>query len=120
MRFAETEHTEFENASGLYSWNRYAVGNVTILRLKFVTAGVTYNLGVVDNMQTGSSIPSNITGTKIELSEGFSDFLQILLIIVGAVILIALLPVVLKVLSVVCKILFAPFRFLFGSKNKRR
>lgn len=121
LRFTETEHTEFENLAGdLYSWNRFAVGNVTILRLKFVTAGVTYNLGVVDNMQTGSSIPSNITGTKIELSEGFSDFLQILLIIVGAVILIALLPVVLKVVSVVCKILFAPFRWLFGSKKKRR
>ena len=120
LRFTETEHTEFKNASGIYSWNRYAVGNVTILRLKFVTAGVTYNLGVVDNMQTGSSIPSNITGTKIELSEGFSDFLQILLIIVGAVILIALLPVVLKVFSLILNIVLTPFRFLFGSKNRRR
>ena len=120
LRFAETEHVELENVSGTYSWNRYAVGNVTILRLKFVTAGVTYNLGVVDNMQTGSSIPSNITGTKIELSEGFSDFLQILLIIVGAVILIALLPVVLKVFSLILNIVLTPFRFLFGSKKKRR
>lgn len=35
------------------------VSDVMILRLKFETDGVTYNLGVVDNKQTGSGKPEN-------------------------------------------------------------
>lgn len=35
------------------------VKDVMILRLKFETDGVTYNLGVVDNKQTGSGKPEN-------------------------------------------------------------
>ena len=33
------------------------MSDVTILRLKFETDGVVYNLGVVDNKQTSSVIP---------------------------------------------------------------
>ena len=40
-----------------------------ILRLKFETDGVVYNLGVVDCKQTGSSDPVN-KGSHIEVSPG--------------------------------------------------
>lgn len=40
------------------------VSNVSILRLKFETNGVVYNLGVVDNMQQGSGSPSNAPKTS--------------------------------------------------------
>lgn len=56
LRFYETEFTEQYSgspASGNFSINRYStlVSDVTILRLKFETAGKVYNLGVVDNKQ---------------------------------------------------------------------
>ena len=120
LRFAETEYMVNKNATGVVNWNRYIVGNVTILRLKFVTAGVTYNLGVVDNMQTGSSIPSNVSGTEVTLSDEFSEFLTALLIIVAIVILIVLSPIVFKAIKLIFQILFAPFKALFGGKSKSK
>ena len=116
LRFTETEYQEMKNALGTYSENRYIVSDVTLLRLKFVTAGVTYNLGVVDNMQTGSSIPSNVNGTEITLSEDFGEFLKIMFIIVG---LAVLSPIIIKFISFVFKILLAPFKWLFGGGRKR-
>ena len=120
LRFAETEYMVNKNATGVVNWNRYIVGNVTILRFKFVTAGVTYNLGVVDNMQTGSSIPSNVSGTEVTLSDEFSEFLTALLIIVAIVILIVLSPIVFKAIKLIFQILFAPFKALFGGKSKSK
>lgn len=42
------------------------VGQVTILRLKFETEGVVYNLGVIDNVQTGSKEPTNTNETEVD------------------------------------------------------
>lgn len=60
LRFATSKITRIElnPLNGVYDF--YEVSDVTILRLKFMTAGKIYNLGVVDNKQTGSNIPSNI------------------------------------------------------------
>ena len=58
LRFAETS---FKNVSSgaVGSSTSYGteVSDVTILRLKFETEGDTYNLGVIDNKQTGDSSP---------------------------------------------------------------
>ncbi len=51
---------------GVYPENYTAVSNVTILRLKFVSEGEPYNLGVVDNKQTGSGKPINTTTVTSE------------------------------------------------------
>ena len=56
LRFAETEYTSAASASS-YTQNGTRVSDVTILRLKFETDGVVYNLGVVDNKQTTSPVP---------------------------------------------------------------
>lgn len=56
LRFAETADNFYAN-SGTTSEHRTLVGEVTILRLKFETDGVVYNLGVIDNKQTGSDEP---------------------------------------------------------------
>ncbi|MCI8613507.1 MAG: hypothetical protein HFE48_07445 [Clostridia bacterium] len=56
LRFAETEYTS-SATSTVYIQNGTHVSDVTILRLKFETDGVVYNLGVVDNKQTSSPIP---------------------------------------------------------------
>ncbi len=55
LRFAETKYDY--DVNGYYYYTD--ISEVTILRLKFKTNNVTYNLGVVDNKQTGSSTPDN-------------------------------------------------------------
>lgn len=68
LRFIETEYTN--KLTGDFSVNETSkghtiVGDVSILRLKFETDGKVYNLGVVDNKQTGSDKPSNETDVTI-------------------------------------------------------
>ena len=66
------------------------VTDVTILRLKFVTNGITYNLGVVDNKQTGSDKSSNESKIVITPAEG-SDWMWTLIAIALLVVLVVLL-----------------------------
>ncbi len=102
LRFKETDYSvTYHKNSSLYVTDGTLVGDVTILRLKFVTDGVTYNLGVVDNKQTGGSDPVNNTETKIGLNSTFS---WILLAILFVVLLIVLLPFLPTILSVIVKV----------------
>ncbi len=55
LRFFESKYYD---KGSYYYWTE--VNDVSILRLKFQTAGKTYNLGVVDNKQSGDNIPDNI------------------------------------------------------------
>ncbi len=69
LRFALTSYSEFKrnnpiSVGGMGTTSTYTVkgtyvSDVTILRLKFETDGVTYNLGVVDNKQSSDIIPDN-------------------------------------------------------------
>lgn len=58
LRFFESNVTESYQKFGKNIDSTY-VSAVTILRLKFETDGVTYNLGVVDNKQSGNGEPTN-------------------------------------------------------------
>ena len=118
LRFKETPYTTSSGQAEGTEWiTATKVSDVIILRLKFKTNGVVYNLGVIDNKQTGSDTPSGETKVSVELSEEFKDFLKILLIIVGIVVLCVLLPYVLKFVGFILKIVFAPFRLLFRSRS---
>ena len=76
---------------------------MTILRLKFETNGVVYNLGVVDNKQTGSPAPTN----KQE------DWLKKLLTIILIVLLIILLfPILPSILSFAWSVICFPFKLI--------
>ena len=60
LSFIETDVTI--KTHGIFSYNDEIgtkISDVTILRLKFETDGTVYNLGVVDNKQTGSDEPDN-------------------------------------------------------------
>ena len=121
LRFKETPYTTSSGQAEGTEWiTATKVSDVIILRLKFKTNGVVYNLGVIDNKQTGSDTPSGETKVSVELSEEFKDFLKILLIIVGIVVLCVLLPYVLKFVGFILKIIFAPFKWLFGGSQSRR
>lgn len=102
LRFTETE-SEFYNAGTMSytSGKTTIIGDVSILRLKFETDGITYNMGVIDNKQSGDwKTPDNTT--EIVVSEGWlvsaikagakatKDWLKYILIILVAVVLIVL------------------------------
>lgn len=88
---------------------RVQVGDVTILRLKFVTNGITYNLGAIDNKSTGSSEPSNI----VETITGLSDVAKLFLILLGLIAICALLgPIIPYVIKAILWIVTLPFRIL--------
>ena len=72
------------------------VGDVTILRLKFETDGITYNLGVIDNKQTGGKEPSNETEIDVSLNNRGKTILYLLLLILLLVLLAPVLPYVLQ------------------------
>lgn len=60
LRFVETPYDYSGDLIGWqYDKNYINVRNISILRLKFETNGKVYNLGVVDNKQTGDGVPDN-------------------------------------------------------------
>ncbi len=114
-------------------WKGKTASNVMILRLLFETEGKTYNLGVVDNKQTGDGKPDNV-----KKENGLPKW-AVIVIIIGVVIvaLVALIvlaiffPPVGKALIQILKYLFiglwyvisAPFRLIaliFRKISERR
>ena len=95
LRFAETDYSFW---SGQSSYGSFAtiVGDVTILRLKFETDGITYNLGVIDNKQSGGKEPSNETDIDISLNDRGKTILYLLLLILLLVLLAPILPYILQ------------------------
>ena len=91
LRFAETDYSMW---TGQSSYGTFAtlVGDVTILRLKFETDGITYNLGVIDNKQTGGKNPSNETEIDVNLNDRSKTILQLLLLVLLLILLAPLLP----------------------------
>ncbi len=105
LSFAETEVREY--ASGLFSTVREAtkVDEVSILRLKFVVDGQTYNLGVVDNYQgNGSYDPSGGN----DVPDWLKNIIVTLLILAAAVALIVIAAVFAPwILTAIIQILIA-------------
>ncbi len=103
LRFAETSYVHSPVANN--SVNSTIVGDVTILRLLFETDGVVYNLGVVDNKQTGSTTPANKTEVTIEYVD---DWVSKLVALILVVVLFAffwpyLVPLILSVFKMIIK-----------------
>ena len=100
LRFFETKYTK-DPRSGMgavtyYHSDSTIVGDVTILRLKFETDGITYNLGVIDNKQSGSKDPVNETEIDVSLNNSGKTILYLLLLILLLVLLAPILPYILQ------------------------
>lgn len=87
------------------------VGDVTILRLKFETDGVIYNLGVIDNKQTGSTEPVNEVEYEVSLNNNGKKLLWLLMLIILLIILAPIFPYILKL---VFFIIALPFKIIGG------
>ena len=114
LRFAETSYSlSGYPSTGSTFENTTLVGDVTILRLKFETDGITYNLGTIDNKQSGSDDPVNDMDISIKLPDGLK---RILMLILGALLLIVLLvilmPILPTIISAIIKIILLPFRLI--------
>ena len=120
LRFKETEYEKSPKsamgAATYYHTESTMVGEVTILRLMFLTDGVNYNLGVIDNKQTGEkdssgipipvssdeSIYIELTSTGQSLFSGASKILALIAII--ALFMIVVLPLSPFIISGVIKL----------------
>ena len=95
LRFAETGYSLNSGYGSVTSFSTL-VGDVTILRLKFETNGKVYNLGVIDNKQTGSDKPVNNEWISAELSDNFKLILSIILLVLVLLLLVPLFRLIFK------------------------
>ena len=96
--------------TGSTTANSTLVGDVTILRLKFVTDGITYNLGVIDNKQTGGRDPSNKPGGIGGIGCVSADGKKLLYAILGLIALIILAPLLPMVVNGIVFAISLPFK----------
>lgn len=109
------------------------VSDVSILRLEFEKDGQLYNLGVVDNKQTGSGSPSAASAFNfikwLADKIGIPQWAVILIIVIICLIVVlpllaAFLPVVFNVIKYIFKglwiILTLPFRLIKWLSKRRR
>lgn len=97
LQFAETELSYDVSEIDLvnpYHVSYQNVAGVSILRLKFEVDGDVYNLGVVDNMQTGDGKPDNESNTSVEAKDWLKKLLIVLAIVFGCFILAPFLPTI--------------------------
>ena len=118
LRFAETD---FTSTVGMYVTNTGTlVSEVTILRLKFQTDGVTYNLGVVDNKQTGSKDPFASADTWLDDIEESKPNWQVLIAVLALCLLIPILsPLLAALLDLIVWLITALFKAIKRRKNDK-
>ncbi len=117
LRFAETDYTLGGGNGTTYLFSTL-VGDVTILRLKFETDGVTYNLGTIDNKQTSSDKPINDETYKVVINSRVKWILGIIAAILLLIILAPILPYIIRFVVWVVLLPFKAIGALFkGTKN---
>lgn len=119
LRFTETDYTLW-SGQGSYGTFSTIVGDVTILRLKFETDGITYNLGVIDNKQTGGKEPSNETNIDISLNKRGKMILYLLMLILLIILLAPILPYVLQAIVWIISLPFKGISAAVKSTKRRR
>ena len=128
LRFTETSYDKSPRsgmgAATYYHAETTMVGNVTILRLKFETDGITYNLGMIDNKQTGSTEPSNSMDIKVEPNATGKGIIYLILFVLLLVLFAPLLPYVLNavifIVSLPIKLVSEILKLIKSSKEKRK
>ena len=110
LRFVETPYSLNSGASGATTSFSTIVGDVTILRLKFETDGITYNLGVIDNKQSGDpDTPVNEELTEV----GLSDTGKLILLIIGLILLLVIFgPILPYIIKAIVWVIMLPFRLI--------
>ena len=118
LRFTETNYTYRSDSFGEYC-TMSNVSEVTILRLKFETDGVIYNLGVVDNKQSPAEgqAPDNNNIDELDWpSFGDKDWEKLLgtiLFVIALIIIVVLFaPILPYIIKLVIWIITLPFKLI--------
>lgn len=127
LSFATTDYRVDKQAVSGCDTYHTIIGEVSILRLAFVTDGYNYDLGVIDNKQTGSNSPINKVTTTYEFADWFKTIMGVLLLIVLLVVLAPILPTIISIVVSILKILIKilvwlisiPFKLLKAIFKKR-
>lgn len=119
--FAETEVSKTVNGTG-YMYNRSDISDVTILRIKYMQDGTTYNLGVVSDKVNPDNISDGNGGTKIDdlidddlfgkIKELFKKIFLILAVVLLIVVVFTFTPVIKVLLQGVIFILSLPIKLI--------
>ena len=137
LRFFETDystekHTTSTGLQGGYTIEKGTmVGDVSLLRLKFETDGVVYDLGVVDDKTNENDKPTNDTTTTIEPADWLKNLwsvIKVLLIIIPILIVTAILAPILpaifsilvKVINFIINLIIMPFKAIKRKKDKNK
>lgn len=120
LRFFESRNSFYSTHAVGYAEDTTLVGEVTILRLKFETDGISYNLGVVDNKQTGSLSPSGETKTNVEIKDWLKETWKWVKIIFAVALLILACVLLAPLFKIIGKGLSALFKWLKNRVNKKR
>lgn len=123
LRFAETDCTF--NYDGSDQGNNYwsEVSNVTILRLKFKSAGTVYNLGAVSDKVTGDNKPGNVVegfdfwqyvwNCVVKLFTGTANFAEAVVAVIAILVVLVLFPLAIFILSMVFPAFGAVIKAIF-------
>ena len=121
LRFAETEERNWVDInSGAYEYYSTLIGGVSILRLKFITDDETYNLGIVDNKQTGGDEPMNDFYYDMDFHLPEDEDVKNALAIIALILVIVILGVVWFYLSQFLAPLKIPLKKLSAMRKKAR
>ena len=126
LRFTETDYKKSPKsgmgATTYYHSESTIVGDVTILRLKFETDGITYNLGVIDNKQTESREPSNSTSTSVGINDIPHIGKGIPYILMLSLLLLLLVPLLPYIIKLILWLISLPFKGIskLNTYTKRR
>lgn len=122
LSFTETNY-HFSHGTGGMEVKRMIISDVSILRLKFETDGVVYNLGVVDNKQSGDLTPDGTLSRELSVADWFKIVIALLALILVLYVLGPVLPLIFSIIGGILKFVFKiityPFRQVFG-RNRRR
>jgi len=118
LSFYETNYTEDTRYVGMASVLDYytratKVTEVTILELTFEKDGVVYNLGVVNNKQSGSGNPGGYGNKMSELEKFFALLLLIVVIVIFMPVITALLSFLIWLISALFKLIIGLFKIPF-------
>lgn len=110
LRFAETDYTyQKYPLDGTISEKYTRVYDVTILRLKFKSAGKVYNLGAVSDKVSEGSEPGN----KDKASGRLRGLLELLFAVLALVLLVLLLaPILPFIIQGIFWVILLPFKFI--------
>lgn len=126
LRFVETEIQNNTYPNGDFLKIQQIVSNVSILRLKFETDNVVYNLGVIDNKQSADLIPDNESFYSIQVADWLKMILGLIMLILIIVLLGPILPILFNLLftifkiaiKITLKICLIPFKLINGLLKK--